>query len=69
MSPEEYWAEFKSRRGIVPKSGRTRDGNVMCVDPNQSEFEIPDPLEMPDDARQDMFDLIINRLDQYSLPC
>lgn len=69
MSPAEYWAEFKSRRGIVPKYGWTQNGNVICVDPNQSEFELPDPDEMPDEARQDLFDLIIDHLDKYSLPC
>lgn len=69
MTSEEYWEVFRVRRGIVPKSfGITRDGNIMCCDMNQTEFEIPDPLETPEDARAELLERVLANLGSLVIP-
>ena len=69
MTSEEYWEVLKVQRGIVRKlSGVTRDGNIMCCDMNQTEFEIPDPSEVPDDARAELVEIVLANLGSLVIP-
>lgn len=68
MTVDEFWEELFSRRGLRA-TGPARDGNMSCIDPNQTIFEIPDPREMPDGSvRRDMLELILAHLEEFCVP-
>lgn len=66
MTSEEFWQRMNERRGITFTS-KGRDGNCNVMDCNQTPFEVPDPEEMPDNAREDFCEYILGHLDHYKL--
>ena len=68
MTSEEYIAELERRHNIRPLfRGAREGGNMVCTDPNQTHYEIPDPRLIPDAARADILELVSSRIGQYAL--
>ncbi|MCC5981557.1 MAG: hypothetical protein JJU26_07555 [Oceanicaulis sp.] len=47
--------------------GPAFDGNILCCDQNHTHFEVPDPDEMPQEARRAVLELVISDLAKYAL--
>lgn len=66
MTADEYLKELRERAGLT-KMGPAFDGNILCCDQNHTHFEVPDPDEMPEDARRAVLELVLSHLAEYAL--
>lgn len=66
MTAEEYLRELRERAGLS-KIAPAFDGNILCCDLNHTHFEVPDPDEIPYEARRAVLELVIGHLAEYAL--
>lgn len=68
MTVEAFWKAFEMRFGIKPFAPGQYN-TVLCTDANQTQYAIPDPRILPNDAaRLAVFEDIAPDIGTYVIP-